>query len=156
MLYTRHSAFHIGQTFRVRSLGGDQRVAARLAQMGILPGMEFTIVRIGPLGNPLELAIAGGQSIALRNADVMALDCQLISLPLSVAQPGIQCYRISAIQGNPRYRKKLEELGLHPGTLVRIEAIRPYQLYLIEENRLIRLGQTEAQSLILQPVESNA
>ncbi len=152
----RQIALHTGQTYRVHSLGGDHRIADRLAQMGILPGMEFTIVRIGPMGNPLELAIGGGQSIALRNSDVSALDCELISLPLSAAYPDTQSYRISAIQGDPRNRQKLMDLGLLSGSIVRVEAIRPYQLRLLKEDRLIRLGQTEAQNLILQPVNSHA
>lgn len=152
----QHIALHTGQTYRVHSLGGDHRIADRLAQMGILPGTEFTIVRIGPMGNPLELAIGGGQSIALRNTDVTALDCELISLPLSATRPDTQQYRISALNGGPRYRQKLTELGLQPGCIVRVEAIRPYQLRLLENNRLIRLGQAEAQYLILQPVDTNA
>ena len=151
-----HISLQAGQTYRVHSLGGDQRVADRLAQMGILPGMEFTIVRIGPMGNPLELAIGGGQSIALRNTDVSALNCELISLPLNATRPDTQHYRISELNGSPRYRRKLADLGLHPGSIVRVEAIRPYQLRLVDEDRLIRLGQTEAQYLILQPVETNA
>ncbi|MDX1823696.1 MAG: FeoA domain-containing protein [Thiohalomonadales bacterium] len=81
-LNTRHLRLRTGQTPRVLSLGGDQRIADRLIQMGILPGIEFTIVRIGPMSNPLELGIAGGQSIALRNTDVLALDRKLLSLPL--------------------------------------------------------------------------
>ena len=152
----RQIALHTGQTYRVHSLGGDHRIADRLAQMGILPGMEFTIVRIGPMGNPLELAIDGGQSIALRNTDVRALNCELISLPLNAAYPDTQLYRVRAIHGGPRNRQKLMDLGLQPGIVVRIEAIRPYQLRLLEEDRLIRLGQTEAQYLILQPVDTHA
>jgi len=155
-MHKQHIALHTGQTYRVHSLGGDHRIADRLAQMGILPGTEFTIVRIGPMGNPLELAIGGGQSIALRNTDVSALDCELISLPLSATQPDSQHYRISALNGGPRYQQKLTELGLHPGSVVRVEAIRPYQLRLLEEDRLIRLGQAEAQYLILQPVDTHA
>jgi len=152
----QHITLHTGQTYRVHSLGGDHRIADRLAQMGILPGMEFTIVRIGPMGNPLELAIGGGQSIALRNTDVSALNCELISLPLSAARPDTQHYRISALNGSLRYRQKFTELGLQLGKIVRVEAIRPYQLHLVEEDRLVRLGQAEAQYLILQPVNTHA
>lgn len=154
-MHKQHIALHPGQTYRVLSLGGDPRIAERLVQMGILPGMEFTIVRIGPMGNPLELAIAGGQSIALRNTDVLALKCELISLPLSTAKPGNQLYRVSALPANPRYRQKLEAAGLHRGCLVRVEADRASQLRLIEADRLVRLNQSEAQTVILQPVANN-
>ncbi len=152
----RHIAFHTGQTYRVHSLGGDKRIADRLAQMGILPGMEITIARIGPMGNPFELAIDNGQSIALRNTEVEALDCKLVSLPLIAAFPDTQQYRISAINGSPRLQQKLDELGLRPGIIMRVEATRPYELRILDEDRLVRLIQAEAQFLMLQPIEPDA
>ena len=152
----RHIAFHAGQTYRVQSLGGDQRIADRLAQMGILPGMEITIVRIGPMGNPFELATHSGQSIALRNTEVEALDCQLLSLPLLATFPDTQQYRISAINGSPRYQQRLNDLGLNPGVIIRVEATRPYELRIIDGDKQVRLGQAEAQYLMLQPVEVDA
>lgn len=152
----RHIAFHSGQTYRVQSLGGNQGIADRLAQMGILPGMEITIVRIGPMGNPFELATDNGQSIALRNTEVEALDCKLISLPLIATFPDTQQYRISAINGNPRQQRKLTDEGLRPGIVIRVEATRPYELRIIDEDRLVRLAQAEAQYLMLQPLEPDA
>lgn len=152
----RHIAFHAGQTYRVQSLGGDHRIAARLAQMGILPGMEFTIARIGPMGNPFELATNNGQSIALRNTEVEALDCQLLSLPLPAAYPDTQKYRISAITCAQRYQQKLGDLGLSLGIIIRVEATRPYELRIIDSDKQVRLGQAEAECLMLEPVNSNA
>ncbi len=152
----QHIAFHAGQTYRVQSLGGDQRIADRLAQMGILPGMEFTIVRIGPMGNPFELTTNSGQSIALRNTEVEALNCQLLSLPLLATFPDTQQYRISAINGSPRYQQKMKGLGLKPGLIIRVEATRPYEIRILEDDKQLRLGQAEAQLLILQPVDIDA
>jgi Fe2+ transport system protein FeoA len=152
----RHIAFHTGQTYRVHSLGGDKRIADRLAQMGILPGMEITIVRIGPMGNPFELATDNGQSIALRNTEVEALNCKLVSLPLIAAFPDTQQYRICAINGSPRLQQKLDKLGLRPGIIMRVEATRPYELRILDEDKLVRLIQAEAQSLMLQPIEPDA
>ena len=152
----RHIAFHSGQTYRVQSLGGNQGIADRLAQMGILPGMEITIVRIGPMGNPFELATDNGQSIALRNTEVEALDCKLVSLPLIATFPDTQQYRISTINGNPRQQRKLTDVGLRPGIVIRVEATRPYELRIIDEDRLVRLAQAEAQYLMLQPLEPDA
>ena len=152
----RHIAFHAGQTYRVQSLGGDKRIADRLAQMGILPGMEITIVRIGPMGNPFELATDNGQSIALRHTEVEALNCQLLSLPLLATFPDTQQYRISAINGTPRYQQKLNNLGLKPGVVIRVEATRPYELRIIDGDKQVRLSQPDAQYLMLQPVEVDA
>ena len=152
----RHIAFHAGQTYRVQSLGGDHRIADRLAQMGILPGMEITIVRIGPMGNPFELTTNNGQSIALRNTEVEALNCQLLTLPLLATFPDTQQYQINAINGSPRYQQKLNDLGLRPGVVIRVEATRPYELRIIDDDKQVRLGQAEAQYLMLQPVEVDA
>lgn len=152
----RHIAFHTGQTYRVQSLGGDKRIADRLAQMGILPGMEITIVRIGPMGNPFELATDNGQSIALRNTDVESLDCKLVNLPLIATFPDTQQYRISAINGHPRQQQKINNVGLKPGIVIRVEATRPYELRIIDEDRLVRLAQAEAQYLMLQPLDTDA
>ena len=152
----RHIAFHTGQTYCVQSLGGNQGVADRLAQMGILPGMEITIVRIGPMGNPFELATGNGQSIALRHTEVEALDCKLVSLPLIATFPDTQQYRISTINGDPRQQRKLGDVGLKPGSVIRVEATRPYELRIIDEDRLVRLAQAEAQYLMLQPIEPDA
>ncbi len=152
----RHIAFHTGQTFCVQSLGSDQRIADRLAQMGILPGMEITIVRIGPMGNPFELATNSGQSIALRNTDVEALDCKLISLPLVATFPDTQQYRVGTINGSSRIQQKLHDMGLHPGRSIRVEATRPYELRILDEDRLVRLPQAEAQLLTLHPIDSDA
>jgi Fe2+ transport system protein FeoA len=142
-----------GITCRVRSLGRDPRIADRLAQMGVLPGMEVSIVRTGPLGNPVELAIPGGQSIALRKEETEALDCELLRLPLSATRPGNTVYEIVARQGGRRYRQKLSAAGLEPGTRLRVEATRPYRLHLLDGNRSVRLGQGEAEQLILKPVD---
>ncbi len=72
---------------RIISLGVNPKVIKRLAQRGILPGMEVTIVRVGPLGDPLELAVTQGQNIALRREEAESLDCEVIALPLTAANP---------------------------------------------------------------------
>jgi len=141
-----------GITCRVRSLGGDPRIAERLAQMGILPGMEVSIVRTGPLGNPIELAIPGGQSLALRKEETEALDCELLQLPLSATRPGSTIYEIVSLQGGQRYQQKLAAAGLRPGIRLQVEAIRPFRLRLLDEDRQVRLGQGEAEQLMLKPV----
>jgi ferrous iron transport protein A len=145
-----------GITCRVRSLGGDPRIADRLAQMGVLPGMEITIVRTGPLGNPVELAIPGGQSIALRKEETEALDCELLQLPLSATRPGSTIYEIESLRGSRRHRQKLAATGLRPGIRLRVEAARPYRLHLLDNGRQVRLGQGEAEQLILKPVDGTS
>lgn len=144
-----------GITCRVRSLGGDPRIADRLAQMGILPGMEVAIVRTGPLGNPIELAVPGGQAIALRREETEALDCELLRLPLSATRPGKTVYEIDSLQGGKRFRQKMTAAGLLPGRRLRVEAARPWRVRLTGDDRTVRLGQGEAEQLILKPVRQS-
>lgn len=121
--------------------------------MGVLPGMEVSIVRTGPLGNPVELAIPGGQAIALRKEETEALDCELLQLPLSATRPGSTIYEIASLQGGWRYQQKLAAAGLRPGIRLRVEAMRPFRLRLLDEDRQVRLGQGEAEQLMLKPVD---
>ena len=80
----------------------------------------------------------------------------MVSLPLIAAFPDTQQYRVSAINGSPRLQQKLDELGLRPGIIMRVEATRPYELRILDEDRLVRLVQAEAQFLMLQPIEPDA
>ena len=140
-----------GVTCRVRALGGDSRIAERLAQMGILPGMEITVTRIGPLGNPLELSVPGGQALALRAEEAEALDCELVSLPLRLAPAGDQRWRIVSLRGGGRFRARMQTLGLTPGTTLQVVTTRPLQVRLAD-GRLVRLGAGEAAQIIVEPV----
>ncbi len=140
-----------GVTCRVRALGGDSRIAERLAQMGILPGMEITVTRVGPLGNPLELSVPGGQALALRAEEAEALDCELVSLPLRLAPAGDRRWRILSLRGGRRFQARMQTLGLTPGTTLQVVATRPHQVRLAE-GRLLRLGAGEAAQIIVEPV----
>ncbi len=46
----------------------DPAFRARLAAFGLLPGAEVEVVRVAPLGDPLELRL-GRTRLALRRAD---------------------------------------------------------------------------------------
>lgn len=50
----------IGQRARVKAYAqGDKVYRQRLTAMGILPGTEFVVTRIAPLGDPIEIEIRG-------------------------------------------------------------------------------------------------
>ena len=151
----REIPFKPGVTCRVRSLGGDTRVSDRLAQMGIMPGMELTIQRAGPLGNPLELAVPGGQSLALRKEEIRALQCELVRLPLSAVKAGNRIWRVAGVQGGRRLQQKLQARGVMPGAEFRVVAQRPMQLDLASGEGRVRVGQGEAAQIIVEPMGSD-
>ena len=55
----------IGQSGRILSVEGEERLKNRLYDLGLLPGTEVTLKGIAPLGDPLELSLRG-YSLSLR------------------------------------------------------------------------------------------
>jgi len=45
------------QTGRVRLLDGDPAIRQRLGEMGLTPGCFVQVVRVAPLGDPLEISV---------------------------------------------------------------------------------------------------
>jgi ferrous iron transport protein A len=54
------SELKVGDKARVIALGkGDKVYRHRLIAMGLIPGTEFTVSRMAPLGDPIEISIRG-------------------------------------------------------------------------------------------------
>lgn len=137
---------------RIISLGENPDVIGRLSQMGILPGTEVTVVRVGPLGDPLELAIGSGQNIALRKEEFESLEWQVVALPLSAVRPGPSNYRVRELRGGLGFQHKMMERGLVLGAQLRVEEGYPYRVYLFSEGFSATVGRGEGLKLILEPV----
>ena len=138
---------------RIISLGANPEVTKRLAQMGILPGTKVTIVRVGPFGDPFEIAVTHGQNIALRREDVESLDCEVIALPLTGASPGLATYRVRELQGGIGFQRKMADRGLAVGAKLRVLEGYPSRLYLLPDGPFSTVGRGEAEKLLLEIVE---
>jgi ferrous iron transport protein A len=57
-----------GQVATIVSIDCDRRMSRRLMEMGLLPGTPVRVVRVAPLGDPLELRVRG-YSLSLRRAE---------------------------------------------------------------------------------------
>ena len=57
----------------IRSLGPDEKIAQRLAQMGVLPGTQLRIIRVAPLGSTIEVADAQVQSLSAETVYIKSL-----------------------------------------------------------------------------------
>ncbi len=67
------SEIKVGHTARVvRFTAGDKVYRHRLIAMGLLPGTEFKVVRIAPLGDPIEIHLRGF-SLSLRKQEASVL-----------------------------------------------------------------------------------
>jgi ferrous iron transport protein A len=57
-----------GERGRVVSVEGSDSIAARLLEMGLLPGEEVQLIGTAPMGDPLEFAVYGYR-ISLRRVE---------------------------------------------------------------------------------------
>ncbi len=65
----------VGETVRVVRLGGEGALKRRVMDMGITRGVEVTLLRLAPLGDPMELTVRGYQlSIRKDDAGLIAVE----------------------------------------------------------------------------------
>ena len=57
-----------GQAAEIVSIDCDRRMSRRLMEMGLLPGTEIRVVRVAPLGDPLELRLRD-YSLSVRRSE---------------------------------------------------------------------------------------
>lgn len=62
----------IGQSATVVELRGEDVLQQRLMEMGLLPGMDVSLTRIAPLGDPLEIHLLG-YKLSLRKQEAAAV-----------------------------------------------------------------------------------
>jgi ferrous iron transport protein A len=49
----------VGRTVKVAKLHGEGAVKRRIMDMGITKGVEVTVRKVAPLGDPIELTVRG-------------------------------------------------------------------------------------------------
>lgn len=65
----------IGQTVKVKKLGGAGAVKRRIMDMGITKGVEIYIRKVAPLGDPVEITVRGYE-LSLRKADAEMIEVE--------------------------------------------------------------------------------
>ena len=58
----------LGQHAEIVSIDCERRLSRRLMEMGLLPGTRLRVVRVAPLGDPIELRVRN-YSLSLRRAE---------------------------------------------------------------------------------------
>ena len=75
-----------GQSARIDSVGGDGALRQHLLDMGVLPGAELTMMKLAPLGDPMEIRIHGYE-LTLRVADAQNIEITVIPSAAASAPP---------------------------------------------------------------------
>ena len=63
----------IGKSARIERVGGDGALRQHFLDMGVIPGAEVTLVKLAPLGDPMELRIHGYE-LTLRLDDAKQIE----------------------------------------------------------------------------------
>ena len=58
----------VGQQAEIVSIDCERRLSRRLMEMGLLPGTRVRVIRVAPLGDPIELRVRN-YSLSLRRAE---------------------------------------------------------------------------------------
>lgn len=67
----------LGSKGRVIEVRGVDEISARILEMGLTPGVEFRLLGVAPLGDPLELELRGYR-LSLRKSEAARVE---ISIP---------------------------------------------------------------------------
>jgi ferrous iron transport protein B len=73
-----------GQSGRILSVGGEGALRQHFLDMGVIPGAAFTVVKLAPMGDPMELRIHGYE-LTLRLQDAEKIQAELINAPTDEA-----------------------------------------------------------------------
>lgn len=58
----------LGEHAEIASIDCERRLSRRLMEMGLLPGTTVRVVRVAPLGDPIELRVRN-YSLSVRRAE---------------------------------------------------------------------------------------
>lgn len=65
----------VGQTTKVVKLHGEGPVKRRIMDMGITKGVEVTVRKVAPLGDPIEINVRDYE-LSLRKADAQMIEVE--------------------------------------------------------------------------------
>ena len=65
----------IGETVRIVKLHGEGAVKRRIMDMGITKGVDVYVLKVAPLGDPIEVTVRGYE-LSLRKADAEMIEVE--------------------------------------------------------------------------------
>lgn len=66
----------IGSSAKVKKLTGEGAVKRRIMDMGITKGVEVTVRKVAPLGDPIEVTVRGYE-LSIRKADAEMIEVEV-------------------------------------------------------------------------------
>ena len=69
------SSLAVGQKATVVAIRCERSTKRRLMELGVLPGTEVEVIRVAPLGDPIELRLRN-YSLCVRRAEASCIDVE--------------------------------------------------------------------------------
>ena len=76
----------IGMTAKVTAVGGEGALRQHFLDMGVIPGVEITLVKYAPMGDPMELLVRGYE-LTLRLDDAAQIEVTEINKKEDISKP---------------------------------------------------------------------
>ncbi len=67
----------VGKSAVIRRVGGEGALRQHFLDMGMIPGAEVTVIKLAPMGDPMEVQVHGYE-LTLRLAEAQQIDIQPI------------------------------------------------------------------------------
>ena len=155
-----------GESGRITKVRGRGAIRRRLVDMGLTSGAVIDMVKISPLGDPVEYRLRG-YHLSLRRSEARTIEVELISdsipsrewgrfsdaiLPLGRVQSG-QRVSIIRTRGGSRFESKIKELGQNPAVNIQViqnEFPGPLIISINDKRRLV-IGKGMARHILVKP-----
>ncbi|MBQ2659193.1 MAG: ferrous iron transport protein B [Erysipelotrichaceae bacterium] len=82
----------IGEKAIVTKVNGEGALRQHLLDMGVIPGVEVTVVKYAPMGDPIEIMIHGYE-LTLRLEDAMQIETEPVPADVEAEKPEIRKHR---------------------------------------------------------------
>lgn len=79
----------VGKSATIISVGGDDTLRRHFLDMGLIPGTEITLIKMAPMGDPMELLVRD-YSLTLRIEDAKEIEIRDIKEPLEKKNDNIK------------------------------------------------------------------
>ena len=109
----------IGKSAAIKTVGGEGALRQHFLDMGMIPGAEVTVIKLAPMGDPMELQIHGYE-LTLRLAEADQIEIEPIH-KRTRSHEGIDRIRDTEHPGlgeEGRYHSKEDENPLPEGTIL--------------------------------------
>lgn len=138
---------------RIVKVGGQGNIRRRLLDMGVVNGSIVEVLRVAPLGDPVQIKVKG-YDLALRKTEAENIQVELTEMMLTKAPAGENVV-ISSVRAGRGLKRRLNDMGLLPGTEVKIiNNERPGRVVLEVRGSRLAIGYGVASKVVISTAGS--